>query len=104
MTVREFWTSTVALNVSYQEAPTVAWVDARGHWQNRRRNETFRSIGRIYWVSPTQVELYCLRMLLCHVKGAASYEELRTTARFAPGGAACDVSRRVPCYGIARRR
>ena len=35
-------------------------------------------IGHIYYVHPTGGELYYLRMLLMIVKGATSYEDLRT--------------------------
>ena len=35
-------------------------------------------IGRVYSIHPTQIELYALRLLLNHVRGATSYEHLRT--------------------------
>ena len=37
-----------------------------------------RMIGCVYSIHPTQIELYALRLLLNHVRGARSYEELRT--------------------------
>ena len=42
------------------------------------RKKTARVIGRIYSVSVKQVERYCLRLLLIDVKGATSFEDLRT--------------------------
>jgi hypothetical protein len=36
------------------------------------------AIGRMYYAHPTSGELYYLRMLLNYIKGATSYEHLRT--------------------------
>ncbi|XP_023245112.1 uncharacterized protein LOC106638811 [Copidosoma floridanum] len=36
------------------------------------------NLSRMYSVSPTQTELFYLRLILIHVKGAKSYNELRT--------------------------
>ena len=35
-------------------------------------------VGCFYSIHPTQIELYALRLLLNHVRGARSYKELRT--------------------------
>lgn len=35
-------------------------------------------IGRLYSCSPTQIQLFALRLLLNHVKGPKSYEDIRT--------------------------
>ncbi|XP_011313593.1 uncharacterized protein, partial [Fopius arisanus] len=43
-----------------------------------KRQSHFNVIGRMYSVSPTQSELFHLRLLLIHVKGATSYADLRT--------------------------
>ncbi|XP_011872670.1 PREDICTED: uncharacterized protein LOC105564699, partial [Vollenhovia emeryi] len=45
-------------------------------WEKRQRY--FNCIGRMYSVSPSQMELFHLRIVLLHVKGATSFEELRT--------------------------
>ncbi|XP_058808584.1 uncharacterized protein LOC131674091 [Phymastichus coffea] len=45
-------------------------------WSTRKKH--FNVIGRMYSVSPTQIELFHLRLLLLHVKGAVSFESLRT--------------------------
>ncbi|XP_058797015.1 uncharacterized protein LOC131667548 [Phymastichus coffea] len=45
-------------------------------WRTRKKH--FNVIGRMYSVSPTQFELFHLRSLLLHVKGAVSFESLRT--------------------------
>lgn len=45
-------------------------------WVKRSRKTNV--IGRIYAVNPTQTELYRLRLLLLHVKGATSFADLRT--------------------------
>ncbi|XP_044588828.1 uncharacterized protein LOC123268010 [Cotesia glomerata] len=48
-------------------------------WQPRKKHHNV--IGRMYSISPAQVELFHLRLLLVHIKGAKSFEELRTVNR-----------------------
>ncbi|KYM96549.1 ATP-dependent DNA helicase PIF1 [Cyphomyrmex costatus] len=43
-----------------------------------KRKSHFNCIGRMYSVSPTQIELFHLRLLLLTVKGATSFNDLRT--------------------------
>ncbi|KYN16225.1 DNA repair and recombination protein pif1, mitochondrial [Trachymyrmex cornetzi] len=43
-----------------------------------KRKSHFNCIGRMYSVSPTQTELFHLRLLLLTVKGAISFNDLRT--------------------------
>lgn len=45
-------------------------------WQPRKRQ--FNVIGRMYSISPVQIELFHLRLLLIHIKGAKSFEDLKT--------------------------
>ncbi|XP_011859489.1 PREDICTED: ATP-dependent DNA helicase RRM3-like [Vollenhovia emeryi] len=45
-------------------------------WEKRQRY--FNRIGRMYSVSPSQIELFHLRVLLLHVKGATNFQKLRT--------------------------
>ncbi|XP_058797039.1 uncharacterized protein LOC131667563 [Phymastichus coffea] len=45
-------------------------------WDTRKKH--FKCIGRMYSVSPTQTELFHLRLLLFHVKGPTSYNDLKT--------------------------
>uniref|UniRef100_A0A5S6QVX7 ATP-dependent DNA helicase n=1 Tax=Trichuris muris TaxID=70415 RepID=A0A5S6QVX7_TRIMR len=45
-------------------------------WNRRQRGS--RQIGRMYTVSPQDPERYALRLLLLNVKGAVSFEHLRT--------------------------
>ena len=47
-----------------------------GCWKTRKRGD--KIIGRMYSVSPRDREKYCLRLLLLHVRGATSYEDLRS--------------------------
>lgn len=51
-------------------------------WDNKNRNWTKRQrdfkIGRLYYVNPIEGERFYLRMLLMIVKGAQSYEDIRT--------------------------
>jgi hypothetical protein len=46
-------------------------------WYPRQRGSN-TVIGRMYIVNPRDQELFCLRLLLLHVKGATSFQELRT--------------------------
>jgi hypothetical protein len=54
------------------------WDAESRHWIRRKRNENV--IGRMYFVNPIQGERYYLRLLLHYVKGATSFENLRTVA------------------------
>lgn len=69
-----------ALTVTYQESPMVAtWNHAKKQWSRRKNKRKFPTIGRIEYVSPSQPELYYLRVLLSQVKGATSFQDLLTT-------------------------
>ena len=46
-------------------------------WQPRKRGGQ-KVIRRMYTVNPTELERFYLRLLLLHVQGAKSYEDLRT--------------------------
>jgi hypothetical protein len=46
-------------------------------YQWKTREASFKVIGRIYSVSPTNPELFHLRILLNHVKGATSFEDIK---------------------------
>lgn len=50
-------------------------ADNTGSWHRR---SGAGSIGRVYFVSPRHGDKYYLRLLLHHVKGATSWEDLRT--------------------------
>ncbi|XP_023245859.1 uncharacterized protein LOC111643039 [Copidosoma floridanum] len=45
-------------------------------WNSRKQR--FNCIGRMFSISPTQVELFYLRLLLLHIKGNTSYNDLKT--------------------------
>lgn len=71
-------------NQMYPEARTLTYCDFPKKWcydQSTRtwvlRHSGFK-IGRLYYVHPSVGERYYLRMLLMVVKGAQSYEDLRT--------------------------
>ncbi|KAB0792783.1 hypothetical protein PPYR_00660 [Photinus pyralis] len=55
--------------------------DVTGEYNWQRRQKQFSVIGRMYSVSPSQVELFHLRLLLLHRKGAKSFEDLKTINR-----------------------
>ena len=46
-------------------------------WKKRKRNYSNRVIARMYPVDPKKKELFYLRMLLQHVRGATSFENIR---------------------------
>ena len=39
------------------------------------------TIGQLYSIHPTQIELYALQLLLNHVKGPKSYQDIQTVKR-----------------------
>lgn len=46
------------------------------HWV--KRSNYFNCVGRMYSVSPTQIELFHLRLLLLTVTGTISFDDLKT--------------------------
>jgi hypothetical protein len=68
--------SEVARILTFDQFPQ-QWV-----WNRKLKRWTMRkrgfAIGRMYYAHPTSDERYYLRMLLNYVKGATSYEHLRT--------------------------
>ncbi|XP_039138709.1 uncharacterized protein LOC120276027 [Dioscorea cayenensis subsp. rotundata] len=60
----------------YADFPTkFTWYKKEKKWKYRMNG---RSIGRIIYIHPAAGELYYLRLLLNEIKGARSYEDLRT--------------------------
>src|SRR5882757_6906924 len=63
-------------NTLYQDFPNkMVWNKARHVWTVRQRSF---QIGRMYYAHPSAGERFYLRLLLTIVKGATSYEDLRT--------------------------
>jgi hypothetical protein len=65
---------------TYQEFPQYfVWLKTLRKWKIRQRNHTMGpTIGRMYAASPIAGERFYLRTLLTVVKGAISFEHLRT--------------------------
>ncbi len=53
------------------------WVPSGTYWKPRERG-SHKIISRIYNVSPNNQELFFLRTLLFHVRGAKSFDEIKT--------------------------
>ena len=65
-----------ARELTYCEFPNKwRWDEKNKKWVKRKHG--FK-IGRLYYASPTEGERFYLRMLLMIVKGATSYEDIRT--------------------------
>jgi hypothetical protein len=66
----------LARKVTYMDFPSVfTWTNGMKKWTIRQRG---CCVGRLYFVSPSVGERYFLRTLLTKVKGAVSFEALRT--------------------------
>ncbi|KAJ8976679.1 hypothetical protein NQ317_004763 [Molorchus minor] len=62
----------------YTEIPLhYVWQSAQRHWRQRLRGAA-SIVVRLYAVNYRNQELYCLRLLLLHVRGALSFENLRS--------------------------
>lgn len=62
----------------YTEFPEhFVWVKSKSMWKKREKGH-HSTIGRMYAVSPREVEKFCLRIILLHVRGATSFEDLKT--------------------------
>ncbi|XP_048565321.1 uncharacterized protein LOC125545433 [Triticum urartu] len=67
-----------ARNFLYKEFPEYfRWIKGKKKWQ-RRKQRGRGQVGRIVYANPAEGERYYLRVLLNHVRGAISYEDLKT--------------------------
>ena len=66
-----------ARTINYQDMPNHYTLTASNSWKDRVQGGD-KAIGRIVSVSPRNVELYHLRLLLLRVLGAESFPHLRT--------------------------
>ncbi|XP_024312150.1 uncharacterized protein LOC100833043 isoform X2 [Brachypodium distachyon] len=61
----------------YREFPEhYRWISGTKKWQ-KRRNKRYQ-IGRLVYAHPAEGERYYLRVLLSHVRGATSFDDLKT--------------------------
>ncbi len=68
----------VAREMLYQEIPTeYAWSRAGG-WRRRGPAGSRKVLGRLHSATPEEGERFNLYLLLLHVRGATSFEDLRT--------------------------
>ncbi|XP_074603972.1 uncharacterized protein LOC141857378 [Brevipalpus obovatus] len=66
-----------ARNILYEHIPLYyKWDNTNKQWSRRQYDR--QTIGRLYFVSPHEFERYFIRVLLLHVTGAKSFEDLRT--------------------------
>jgi len=83
-------TTLITLYPDYLEI--VVWSKSKKVWHLRKRaigrqgagrnnHVTLRTMGRMYFVQPSEGEHYYLRVLLTHVARATCFEDLRTTHR-----------------------
>ena len=67
------------LELFYHEYPYYyIWNKSAKLWKRRKSPLKSSTIGRIHIAHPKQGERYYLRILLHHVKGATSFQDLRT--------------------------
>nr|XP_051197220.1 uncharacterized protein LOC127310601 [Lolium perenne] len=67
-----------ARNFLYKEFPEFyRWIKGKKKWQ-RRKLRGRGQIGRIVYAHPAEGERYFLRVLMNHVKGATSFEDLKS--------------------------
>jgi hypothetical protein len=73
---REHPNDQVARHTLYCDFPSkFTWNDTTRKWSPRQR---MQCIGRVHFVSPRDTVRYHLRILLHHVPGATSFQDLRT--------------------------
>jgi hypothetical protein len=66
----------LASTLLYQDFPSkFVWDKSKHAWKERQRD---LAIGRMYYANPTAGDRFYLRLLLTVVKGAISFEDLRT--------------------------
>ncbi|CAG8712917.1 3266_t:CDS:2, partial [Dentiscutata heterogama] len=65
-----------AAGLLYSEFPKFfRWK--KGAWHRRKKSGN-KVIERLYYCPPNDPERFCLRLLLCHIRGPKSFENLRT--------------------------
>ena len=72
-----------AKTLLYRDIPEHYTWDSKGRKWNRRKRAMSadgipEAIGRIYSIHPTQIQLYALRLLLNHVRGPTSFDNIKT--------------------------
>nr|XP_051229452.1 uncharacterized protein LOC127347285 [Lolium perenne] len=61
----------------YREFPEhYRWINGDKKWQKRKNKRS--QIGRLVYAHPAKGEMYYLRVLLSHVRGASSFDDLKT--------------------------
>ncbi|XP_052901350.1 uncharacterized protein LOC128307508 [Anopheles moucheti] len=75
-------------SLTYQEIPAhyryakpsrrLPWYDGTGNQWIPRIRQTDIVVGRMVYCPMSQMERYCLRLMLCYRKGPTSFEDLRT--------------------------
>jgi hypothetical protein len=71
-----------ARTICYHETPEwFTWT--KGMWH--RRSNRKMAVGRIFGVSPQNIELHSLRRLLSVVKGATSFDDIATVVSYGVG-------------------
>ncbi|KAK7089794.1 hypothetical protein V1264_024238 [Littorina saxatilis] len=63
---------------TYNEFPNHFVFHKNSHEWKPRKKGGHTVIGRVYSASPKDIERFCLRVLLHHVRGPTSYEDLKT--------------------------
>jgi hypothetical protein len=72
----------LALNTLYHDFPRIATCKKKEkQWALRTQTPSLLPIGRIYFVQPSEGERYFLCLLLHHMHGATSFEDLVCTKR-----------------------
>ncbi len=72
----------LVLNTLYHDFPRIAtWKKKEKQWALCTRTPGLLPVGRMYFVQPSEGERYFLRLLLHHVPGATSFEDLACTNR-----------------------
>jgi hypothetical protein len=70
----------LALNTLYHDFPRIAtWKKKEKQWALRTQTPGLLPVGRMYFVQPSEGERYFLCLLLHHVPGATSFEDLACT-------------------------
>ncbi|XP_058791046.1 uncharacterized protein LOC131664174 [Phymastichus coffea] len=73
-TARQYYYTEIPKYYTYKKIKVNSQLTSS--WVTRKRR--FNCIGRMFSISPTQLELFHLRLLLLHVKGAISFGDLKT--------------------------
>ena len=84
-----------AKDILYHDLPKYyVWKPHLRIWSRRKHSKVTNMIGRMYFINPSNIEAFSLRLILLHQSGATCFKSLRTLEnKFYDSFQACAIAR-----------